>query len=71
MRVGMGERNAILSAKSVRGLCRYPWGKSEGEDTAKAGDILPASKCKDRHETVAVAGDFPVSMAVDIDRMRC
>ncbi|MEK0206478.1 TonB family protein [Klebsiella michiganensis] len=67
MRVGMGERNAILSAKVYADYTDILGERAKDEDTTKAGDILPASKMLDRHETI-VAGDFPVSMAVDIDR---
>lgn len=67
MRVGMGERSAILSAKVYADYVDILGERAKGEDTAKAGDILPASKKLDRHETI-VPGDFPVSIAVDIDR---
>lgn len=67
MRVGMGERNAILSAKVYADYADILGERAKGEDTAKAGTILPASKKLDRHETI-VPGDFPVNMAVDIDR---
>lgn len=67
MRVGMGERNAILSAKVYANYADILGERAKGEDTAKAGEILPVSKKLDRHETI-VHGDFPVSMAVDIDR---
>ena len=41
--------------------------RAKGEETAKAGEILPASKKLDRHETL-VPFDPPVSMTVDIDK---
>lgn len=67
MRVGMGERNAILSAKVYADYADILGERAKGEDTAKAGKILPASKILDRHEKVAPF-DPSVSMAVDIDQ---
>ena len=67
MRVGMGERNAILSAKVYADYADILGERAKGEETAKAGEILPASKKLDRHETL-VPFDPPVSMTVDIDK---
>lgn len=67
MRVGMGERSAILSAKVYANYADILGERTKGEDTAKAGQILPPSKTRGRHETI-VPGDFPRGMAVDIDR---
>lgn len=67
MRVGMGERNAILSAKVYADYADILGERAKGEDAAKAGKILPASKKLDRHEKV-VPFDPPVSMTVDIDQ---
>lgn len=67
MRVGMGERNAILSAKVYADYANILGERAKGEDTAKAGKILPTSKKLDRHEKV-VPFDPPVSMTVDIDQ---
>lgn len=67
MRVGMGERNAILSAKVYADYVDILGERAKGEDTAKAGEILPASKELERHETI-VPSDPPVSMSVDIVR---
>lgn len=67
MRVGMGEHSAILSAKVYANYADILGERAKGEDTAKAGKILPASKKLDRHEKV-VPFDPPVSMTVDIDQ---
>ncbi len=67
MRVGMGERNAILSAKVYANYADILGERAQGENTAKAVDILPASKKLERHEQIAPL-DPPVSMTVDIDR---
>ncbi|QGN40299.1 TonB family protein [Klebsiella oxytoca] len=67
MRVGMGERNAILSAKVYADYVDILGERAKGEDTAKAGDILPVSKILERYETI-VPNDSSVSMTVDIDR---
>lgn len=44
MRVGMGERNAILLAKVYANYADILGERAKGEDTAKAGEILPVSK---------------------------
>lgn len=67
MRVGMGEHSAILSAKVYANYADILGERAKGEDAAKAGKILPASKKLDRHEKV-VPFDPPVSMTVDIDQ---
>jgi hypothetical protein len=66
MRVGMGPRKAILSAKVYADYGDILGERAKGEDTAKAAAILPASKKLDRHETVTL--DPAPSMTVDIDR---
>ncbi|USB41309.1 TonB family protein [Klebsiella africana] len=67
MRVGMGPRKAILSAKVYADYGDILGERAKGEDTAKAAAILPASQKLDRQETVAPL-DPAQRMTVDIDR---
>lgn len=67
MRVGMGERNAILSAKVYADYADILGERAQGENSAKAGDILPASKKLERHEQIVPLAPS-VSMTVDIDQ---
>ncbi|HFX6757700.1 TPA: TonB family protein [Klebsiella variicola] len=67
MRVGMGPRKAILSAKVYAGYGDILGERAKGEDTAKAAAILPASKKLDRQETITPLDPAP-RMTVDIDR---
>ena len=67
MRVGMGPRKAILSAKVYADYGDILGERAKGENTAKAAEILPASEKLDRQEAVAPL-DPAQRMTVDIDR---
>ncbi|HEY4467105.1 MAG TPA: TonB family protein [Klebsiella sp.] len=67
MRVGMGDRNSILSAKVYADYADILGEKVKGGDPAKAREILPASDKLDRHEVIAPF-DSQVRVSVDIDQ---
>lgn len=67
MRVGMGDRNSILSAKVYADYADILGKRVKGDHSAKARTIFPASDKLDRHEVTAPLGS-QVRVTVDIEQ---